>query len=125
MCDVKISNLIIMNKILLIITVLFLLIFTILQNKNILTENFLNNKYAQTIFPGQTLMDLDSTFNIDYNFDWIKKTSITIDNDQDYNLDSKYISKFSYLDNLSNDNENEIKYNPINASKVYEKKIND
>jgi hypothetical protein len=111
-----------MNKILLIITVLLILILVISQNKNIFKENFINNKYEQIIFPGQTLMDLEPTFNIDYNFDWVKRNPITIDNDQEYNLDTKYITKFSYLDDISNENKNDIKYNPINASKVYEKK---
>jgi hypothetical protein len=89
----------------------------ITENKKYI-ENF-NTKYIQNIFPGQSLMDLNKMFNIDYNFNFKKMDiPITIDNDQKNNF---YI-KYGYLDETYN--KNKISYKPMNANKVYENKLN-
>ena len=108
-----------MEKILLIIIVICLIILMITDNKKYI-ENF-NTKYIQNIFPGQSLMDLNKIMDIDYEFKKID-TPITIDNDQKNNLDVKYMIKYGYL--KESFNKNKIAYKPMNASKVYEKKLN-
>jgi len=106
-----------MEKILLFIIVICLIILMITENKKYI-ENF-NTKYIQNIFPGQSLMDLNKMFNIDYNFNFKKMDiPITIDNDQKNNF---YI-KYGYLDETYNTNK--ISYKPMNANKVYEKNLN-
>lgn len=104
-----------MEKILLIIIAICLIILMINKNKKFI-EKF-NTKYIQNIFPGQTLMDLNKTMNIDYDFKKID-IPITIENYQKKNVNIKY----GFLKELFN--KNKITYNPMNASKVYQNKFN-
>ena len=106
-----------MEKILLITISILSIIVLFINIKNISFENFINDNNQQLLFPGQTLNDIDSTFDIDYNFNY---NQLPISNDKRYNSNLNYIKKYSFLDEVSC---NKINFNPINASKVYEKKL--
>jgi hypothetical protein len=71
-------------------------------------------------FHGSTLMDL-KPIDWEYSFDWIKTNPITLENELEYNSDIKYISKFAHLNDVKFKSKNI--YNPMDASKLYEKKI--
>lgn len=106
-----------MEKILLITISILSIIVLFINIKNISFENFIDNNNQQLLFPGQTLNDLKSTFEIDYNFN---NNQLPISNDKEYNSNLNYIKKYSFLDEVSY---KKINFNPINASKVYEKKL--
>jgi len=74
----------------------------------------------KSFFPGSTLMDL-KPIDWEYSFDWVKTDPISLENELEYNSDIKYISKFAHLDEIKS--KSKITYNPMDASKLYEKKI--
>lgn len=93
------------------------------QNK--LTEGFdynINNtnKSLWGFFPGSNLMDL-KPIDWKYSFDWVKTDPITLENEDEYNPDVKFVSKFAHINELNL--KQKISYNPMDASKLYEKKI--
>jgi hypothetical protein len=91
------------------------------QLPKILKEGFKSYKSTKGFFPGSTLMDL-KPIDWDYDFNWVKKNPITLENETKYNPDVKFISEFAHINELDQ-TKLKIKYKPMNASKLYEKKI--
>ena len=88
------------------------------NNNNNIKNNIekFNSKYAASLFPGQSLMDLKNVINIDYEF---KKIEIPILNNDSVNDINNLNRKYGFLDEIFNNNK--INYNPKNASEIYEK----
>jgi hypothetical protein len=85
-------------------------------------ENITNsNKYS--FYPGTTLADI-KPLDFIYNYNWVTHTPVTIDaeEERENNSDVMYISGFGYLDEI-NKSKPVLSYKPMNASKLYEKKI--
>ena len=89
-------------------------------------ERFANNN-TNAIFPGMSLEDITqlNPINYTYSYDWVNlsKTPATIENELDYNPDVKFMSGFAHLNEVKGLEKNQIKYKPMDASKLYEKKI--
>jgi hypothetical protein len=85
------------------------------------------NANTNAIFPGMSLEDITqlNPINYTYSYDWVNKSKIpaTIENELDYNSDVKFMSGFAHLDEVKGLDKKHIKYNPMDASKLYEKKI--
>lgn len=104
-----------MENILIIIIIICLIILMFnCNNNNKYVENF--NNLQSKIFPGQSLMDLKKIINIDYEFKKIEIPILEIDDPHDINnLNINY----GFMDEIFSNNK--IKYNPKNASEIYEK----
>lgn len=87
------------------------------------TTKSINKESKYWFFPGTTLEDIKPP-DIQYDYNWVTHTPITIDakEENENNPDSMYMSQFGYLDEINKSNQS-ISYKPMNASKLYEKKI--
>lgn len=111
--------------------IIVLIIFMVYINPKVTNEGFenifsnLTNKNA--IFPGMTLEDiaLSNPINYSYSYEWVDKlkTQATLEHELDYNSDVKFMSNFSHLDEIKGLKTPLIEYKPMDASKLYEKKI--
>ena len=87
-------------------------------------ENITTKKTnKQWFFPGTTLADI-KPIDIDYDYNWVEHRPITVDAEEEMenNKDVMYVSEFGYL-HETNKLKQSIPYKPMNASKLYEKKI--
>jgi len=90
------------------------------KKANKLKEGFGTKRTIKSFFPGSNLMDL-KPIDWKYSFDWVKSDPITLENELKYNTDVKYISRFAHLNDIKY--KSKIIYNPMDASKLYEKKL--
>ncbi len=82
-----------------------------------------NARSKDWFFPGTTLADI-KPLDFAYDFSWVTHTPITIDAEDEIaaNPDVMYLGHFGYLNEI-NKSRQTIPYKPMNASKLYEKKI--
>jgi hypothetical protein len=90
------------------------------KTANKLKEGFGTKRSTKSFFPGSNLMDL-KPIDWEYSFDWVKSDPITLEDELEYNPDVKYISRFAHINEIKS--KSKITYNPMDASKLYEKKI--
>lgn len=74
-------------------------------------------------FPGTTLADI-KPLDFLYDFTWVTHTPVTIGVEEEIagNPDVMYLPQYGYLNEIDKSNKL-IPYKPMNASKLYEKKI--
>jgi len=112
-------------KNILFIIIIVLIIGLIYTNKvegfESITSSLNSNK--DWFYPGTTLADI-KPLDIIYNYDWVTHTPITIDAEEEKinNPDVMYTGRFGYLNEI-NKTKYSLPYKPMNASKLYEKKI--
>ena len=113
-----------MEKILLaiIIVLIIVLVYTDIKFSKSGKEGFLNIFQDNAIFPGMTLEDL-KPIDYSYTFNPIEKIPATLEHELDYNPDVKFISNYGNLEEMDSLKKNSIPYKPMDASKLYEKKV--
>ena len=112
-----------MEKILLAIIIILVIVLVYIDNNLVnIQEGFSNNYQDNAIFPGMTLEDL-KPIDYSYTFNPIEKIPATLEHELDYNPDIKFISNYGHLDEMDSFKKNLIPYKPMDASKLYEKKV--
>lgn len=116
-----------MKKILIGIIIILTIILICMSFKTNIEKFTTTKTRTNAIFPGMSLEDITQLNPIDYSYsyEWVdmSKTPATLEHELDYNPDVKFMSEFAHLDEVKELAKSKIKYSPINASKLYEKKI--
>jgi len=103
------------------------LIIGLVYTNGSIVEGFKNTNSSSNntnwFYPGTTLSDINP-LDFAYDFNWVTHTPLTIDTQEEIrnNPDVMFLPQFGYLDEINKSTQS-IPYKPMNASKLYEKKI--